>query len=179
MQKVNRRNFLRTGVTGAAAVIAGSRVGAFTPSPSEGRAHIMMRDFGATGLRLPVVSMGVMNADNPALVRAALDKGIVHFDTANGYQGGRNETMLGEIFKDYPRDSFVLATKAKPVGMDRKTGAPTAETTAKAFLADFEVSMGRLQLDYVDILYVHSISSPEMAANAARMIKPEILTRRN
>ena len=139
---MNRRSFLKTGVTGAAAVIAGSSAGAFTPSGT--RMNIVTRDFGATGLRLPVVSMGVMNADNPALVRAALDKGLVHFDTANGYQGGRNETMLGEIFKDYPRDSYVLATKVRPAGMERRTGLPGAETTAKAFLDDFEVSMGRL-----------------------------------
>lgn len=164
MQRVNRRSFLKTGVTGAAAVIAGSSAGAFTPSGT--RMNIVTRDFGATGLRLPVVSMGVMNADNPALVRAALDKGLVHFDTANGYQGGRNETMLGEIFKDYPRDSYVLATKVRPAGMERRTGLPGAETTAKAFLDDFEVSMGRLQLDYVDILYVHSISSAEMVNHA-------------
>jgi predicted aldo/keto reductase-like oxidoreductase len=162
MQRVNRRSFLRTGVTGAAAVIAGSSAGAFTPSSSGVSANIVTRDFGATGLRLPVVSMGVMNADNPALVRAALDKGIVHFDTANGYQGGRNETMLGEIFSDYPRESFVLATKVRPAGMERRTGNPTEATTAEAFLADFEVSMGRLKMDYVDILYVHSVSSKDM-----------------
>jgi hypothetical protein len=41
------------------------------------------RTLGKTGIELPVISMGVMNADNPELVRAALDAGIVLFDTAN------------------------------------------------------------------------------------------------
>ena len=63
----------------------------------------IIRTLGRTGLRMPVVSMGVMNSGNPALVRAALEAGMTHFDTAHGYQKGRNEEMLGNVFKDYPQ----------------------------------------------------------------------------
>ncbi|MEZ5012108.1 MAG: aldo/keto reductase [Bacteroidales bacterium] len=103
-----------------------------------------------------------MKADNPSLVKAAIDNGIVMFDTANGYQGGRNELMLGEVFSNYDRDSFVVATKVKPAGVSRDGGLPTSETSGKQFLKEFDVSMERLKLDYVDILYVHSVSSVEL-----------------
>jgi len=46
---------------------------------------LIKRRLGKTGLELPVVSMGVMRSDQPALVRAALAAGMVHLDTAHGY----------------------------------------------------------------------------------------------
>jgi len=167
--RINRRKFLRTGAAGAATVMAVTG-GAFGMLPAgRRRSDIIYRRLGKTGIQVPVVSMGVMRADNPSLVRAALDNGINHFDTANGYQGGKNELMLGEIFKDHPRDSFTIATKVKPAGMARDTGLPTKETTAKDFMAKFEESMERLRMDYVDILYLHS-------ASAAAMVNHEEIT---
>lgn len=163
MTKINRRKFLRTGAAGAASIVAATG-GAFAMFPSgKEPSDIIYRTLGKTGIRVPVVSMGVMRSDNPSLVRACMDNGITHFDTANGYQGGRNEKMLGEIFRDYDRGSFILATKVKPAGMERRTGLPTDATTVKDFMMKFEESMERLQMDYVDILYLHDVSSPEMA----------------
>jgi predicted aldo/keto reductase-like oxidoreductase len=101
-----------------------------------------------------------MNSDNASLCKAAYEKGIRLFDTANGYQGGNNETMLGNLFQGYARDSFILATKVKP-GTDRE-GKPTDQTTPEKFLEIFNVSLSRLKMDYVDILYVHDISNPEL-----------------
>jgi predicted aldo/keto reductase-like oxidoreductase len=69
--------------------------------------------------------------------------------------------MLGNILKDYPRDSFYLATKIKPAGVSRE-GVPSDETTAEDFLAQFEVSLSRLRMDYVDILYLHDVRNPEL-----------------
>ncbi|MDT8400995.1 MAG: aldo/keto reductase [Bacteroidales bacterium] len=163
MTKINRRNFLRTGLAGAASIMAASG-GAFAMLPSgKDPSDIIYRTLGKTGLRLPVISMGVMRADNPSLVKACLDNGITHFDTANGYQGGRNERMLGDVFSDYDRSSIIVATKVEPEGVERRTGLPTEATTADDFLVKFEESMQRLQMDYVDILYLHSVSSAEMA----------------
>lgn len=163
MTKINRRNFLRTGLAGAASIMA-STGGAFAMLPSgKGHSDIIYRTLGKTGIGLPVISMGVMRADNPSLVKACLDNGITHFDTANGYQGGRNERMLGDVFRDYDRSSIIVATKVKPEGVERRTGLPTDATTADDFLVKFEESMQRLQMDYVDILYLHSVSSVEMA----------------
>ena len=163
MNKIDRRKFLRTGVAGAASLVAATG-GTFAMLPSsKNQSDIIYRTLGKTGIKVPVVSMGVMRADNPSLVRACLDNGITHFDTANGYQGGRNERMLGDVFRDYDRSSFTVATKVGPAGVERRTGLPTDETTAEDFMQKFEESMTRLQMDYVDILYLHGVSSVEMA----------------
>ena len=130
---------------------------------------MIRRKLGKTGFELPVVSMGVMNADNPSLVAAALDAGIVMLDTAWGYQRGRNETMIGKVIKDRPRDSYVLATKV-PGDRDRKTGFLLPETSPENFKAKFDTSLERLGLEYVDILYLHNLKRGE-DAQSAPMIK--------
>ena len=181
MKKIDRRGFLRTGLAGAATMAAAS-TGVYASRALPVNSNVIYRTLGKTGLKVPVVSMGVMRADNPSLVRAAMENGIIHFDTANGYQGGRNEQMLGDIWKEMPRDSFIVATKVKPAGEERGTGLPTDATTAEDFLQKFNESLERLQLDYVDILYVHAVATPEMAnhkelVKAIRKLKKEGKTR--
>jgi predicted aldo/keto reductase-like oxidoreductase len=160
MKNINRRGFLRTGITGAAGIVA------LSPSLIPDAKPVQQNDFlsrtlGKTGMKVPVISFGVMRADNPNLCKAAYEKGIKLFDTANGYQNGNNEIMLGNILRDYPRNSFYLATKVKPAGVDRD-GKPGDQTTAEDFLSKFNTSLERLKMDYVDILYVHDIRNPEM-----------------
>lgn len=156
----SRRNFIKKSVAGlAGAAVLPSVLNATEP---EKKRKMICRTLGKTGLKLPVVSMGVMNADNPNLVRAALDAGIVHLDTAWYYQMGRNEQMIGEVVKSRPRDSFVIATKIwEP--RDRATGLFPKEATAATFLEKFETSLKRLQMDHVEILYLHSISNKDAA----------------
>lgn len=115
------------------------------------------RNLGKTGIKLPVISMGVMNSDNPSLVRAALDAGIVHLDTAHNYQRGQNERMIGEVIKVRPRDSYVIATK---VGLPRNFVYRLLKGT---FLEQLDMSLKRLGLEYVDILYNHNIWERESA----------------
>ena len=163
--RFNRRGFLKSSVIGATGLVVGQKAFAGASDRSSGNSKaepkIVYRTLGKTGIKLPIVSMGVMRADNPNLVRAALDKGIQHLDTAHGYQQGRNEEMLGELLKDYPRDSFTIATKIQPPGKDRRTGTFTDEFTEEGFMEMFNLSMERLGLDYVDILYHHDVSNPE------------------
>lgn len=163
MKKFNRRNFLLTGAAGAATVFTAGKAPYRMLNTRRNDRSVLYRTLGKTGIKIPVVSMGVMRADNPSLVKAAYQNGIEHFDTANGYQGGRNELMLGKIFSNYPRESFTVATKVKPAGVDRRTGLAGEETTAEDFMDKFEESMERLRLEYVDILYLHAVSSVEMA----------------
>jgi predicted aldo/keto reductase-like oxidoreductase len=160
MNNINRRGFLRTGITGAAGIVAlsPSLISAAKPDQQN---DVISRTLGKTGMNVPVISFGVMRADNANLCKAAYEKGIKLFDTANGYQNGNNETMLGNLLKAYPRNSFYLATKVKPAGVDRD-GKPSDQTTAADFLSKFNTSLARLQMDYVDILYVHDIRNPEM-----------------
>ena len=160
MTRFNRRGFLKTGITGAAGIMAFSPALASKVASPQGK-NITFRTLGKTGLKVPVVSFGVMRADNPNLCKAAYEKGITLFDTANGYQNGNNELMLGKLLKDYPRKSFILETKVKPAGVDRD-GRPTAQTTAEDFLSKFNTSLSRLQMDHVDILYIHDVRNPEL-----------------
>lgn len=152
MKSINRRGFLKTGITGAAGIMTLSPSLVSAAIPSEQEKNVIFRTLGKTGIKLPVVSMGVMNSDNPNLCKAAYEKGITLFDTANGYQNGRNEEMLGNLFKDYPRKSFVLATKVKA-------------SEPGEFLEKFNISLKRLGMDYVDILYMHAVDNPEFLDN--------------
>ena len=155
MTKLNRRRFIRTGITGAAGVVALSPMLASTEA-SRQKKNVIYRTLGKTGIKVPVVSFGVMRADNANLCKAAYENGIKLFDTANGYQNGNNETMLGNLLKNYPRDSFILATKVPPKGVDRQ-GVPSEQTTGEDFLEKFDKSLSRLQMDYVDILCIHDV----------------------
>ena len=143
---VNRRNFLKLSATaGAALALAPESV--YANETETSKKKMPVRTLGKrTGIKVPVLSMGVMNADNTSVVRAAYNSGITHFDTAHGYQSGRNEEMLGEFFADKPRDSFIIATKVKE--------APS-ENAGANFLEKFEISMRRLKMPYVDIMYYH------------------------
>jgi predicted aldo/keto reductase-like oxidoreductase len=176
MKNINRRGFLRTGIVGAAGIVALSPSLA-SAATSKQQNDIILRTLGKTGMKIPVISFGVMRADNPNLCKAAYEKGIKFFDTANGYQNGNNEKMLGNLLKDYPRNSFYLATKIGPAG-DDKEGKPTNLTTAEDFLTKFNTSLTRLKMEYVDILYIHGVRNIEMLSykpiiNTVRKLKKE------
>ena len=160
LKHTDRRSFIKAGLASLAAGAAMPAVLAETAPAAPAKRPMVYRTLGKTNLKLPVVSMGVMNADNPNLVRAALDAGVVHLDTAHGYQRGRNEEMIGGVIKGRPRDSFVIGTKVVPGGNDSKTGLYSADTRPEAFLEKFELSLKRLGLTFVDILYVHNVSHP-------------------
>ena len=123
---------------------------------------IIYRTLGKTGIKLPAINMGVMNSSNPNLVRAALNSGMVLLDTATTYQRGTNETMIGEVIKERPRDSYVIATKAHPP-TDRSTGLYTKEATEEDFQKKIDASLKNLGLDYVDIYHHHGVSVRESA----------------
>jgi predicted aldo/keto reductase-like oxidoreductase len=156
-QNWNRRNFIKAGISGSAGLLIVDSVRARQMKKREEAydKKFVYRTLGKTGLRLPVVSMGVMNSDNPQLVDAALQAGIVLLDTAHGYQRGRNEEMIGTIIKKYKRDTYVLETKIKPDQSD-----PAREQLIlEEMMRKLETSLKRLQLDYVDILFLHSADS--------------------
>lgn len=169
--ELKRRTFLKRGLTGLAAVGAVPGVvgaAAFrggTKAPEAGKP--IVRTLGRTGLEIPVVSMGVMNADNPAVVQAALETGIVLLDTAAGYQRGRNEQMIGQVVAGRPRDSFMIATKVPGPNRDRSLQGLDDAALEKAFLEKFDGCLERLGLDHVEILYLHNNTAPEHVQNQA------------
>lgn len=84
------------------------------------------------------------NAASRAMFDAARAAGITHFDTAYVYTDGASETLLGEMIQS-ERDTLLIATKAGYVG-----GSGAANMAKQ-----FDVSRQRLNLDMVDILYLH------------------------
>ena len=110
MDSLDRRQFIRKSLVGASLTLLSSAppgaIAAEPGAPDRREGKTITRRLGRTDIVLPVVSMGVMRADNPALVRAALESGVKHLDTAHSYQQGNNEKMLGEVLKDHP-EGFV------------------------------------------------------------------------
>lgn len=121
------------------------------------------RILGKTGMKIPVINMGVMLSDNPNLVRAALDSGVLLLDTAHAYMGGRNEEMIGEVIKGRPRGSYFIASKVN-LPQDRATGLYVEGATTEEFLKRLDLSLKRLGIDYVDILYQHGVTRKESVA---------------
>ncbi len=176
---LERRDFLKLGATGVVAAAGCATGGAkpAVPAPAAAKPEVpreeakvdaaapapgpKRRTLGRTGIEVPLVSMGVMNADNPNLVRAALDAGIVLLDTAHGYQDGRNEEMLGSVLAGRRRDAFVLCTKVFVSTLDRKTGLFGKGTRGEEIDEKLAISLKRLGLDHVDILYLHAQTARE------------------
>jgi hypothetical protein len=161
-EKQSRREFLVKPVqwVAAAGLLGGAMPSllAQTRTP-QGGATILTRTLGKTGLSLPVVSLGFMNADVPGLIRRAYEIGMRHIDTAGAYQSGRNEEMVGAMIKEMGvRDRTVIATKVFLRGRGVSAQAPQARSV---FREMFEGSLERLQMDHVDILYYHSVDSAE------------------
>jgi predicted aldo/keto reductase-like oxidoreductase len=163
---------LKKGLTGLAAVgavpgvVKAAAFGAAATGPAAGggaSAKPIIRTLGKTGLKVPVVSMGVMNADNPAVVQAALESGITLLDTAAGYQRGRNEQMIGEVIKGRPRDSYMIATKVP--GRDRSMQGLDDAALEQNFLGKFDECLARLGLSHVEVLYLHNNTAPEHVQN--------------
>jgi aryl-alcohol dehydrogenase-like predicted oxidoreductase len=93
---------------------------------------------------------GVEREHTEACTRAAMDAGINFFDTSNAYGRGAAESVWGEILKDYPRDSYVLATKVF---------FPMSETdrglSREQIHKQLDFSLERLQTEFVDLYQCH------------------------
>jgi ethanolamine utilization microcompartment shell protein EutL len=158
---MDRREFLKSSTAGLGAFLfmppGEPRVGKLSVAQQRDPGKFAHRVLGKTGLRLPAITMGVMNSDNPNLIRAALDAGLKHLDTAHAYMRGKNEEVIGEVLKGRPRESFFITTK---VGLPRNetTGLYEEGATEAAFLSRLDISLKRLGLDYVDILHHHGLS---------------------
>jgi aryl-alcohol dehydrogenase-like predicted oxidoreductase len=98
-----------------------------------------------------------------AMLDAALDAGITHIDTANGYAGGESERMLARLL-DGRRDHVTLATKA---GMPHPDAGEHSPLSAAGLRASVEGSLSRLGTDHVDLFYLHQ---PDRAASLAETL---------
>ncbi|WP_127359522.1 L-glyceraldehyde 3-phosphate reductase [Actinacidiphila soli] len=123
------------------------------------------RRCGRSGVRLPAVSLGLWHnfgdtaplETQRAILRRAVDRGVVHLDLANNYgpPAGSAEANFGTHFRaDFRpyRDELFIATKA---GYDMWPGPYGEWGSRKYLLASLDQSLGRMGLDYVDVFYSH------------------------
>ena len=123
-------------------------------------------NLGATGMRVSRVCLGMMsfgnNSERPwvldedaaePIVRAAVDGGVIFFDTANVYSAGASEVATGRLLgKFFQRDEMVVATK---VFMPMGEGENARGLSRKHILSAIDASLGRLGMDYVDLYQIH------------------------
>lgn len=134
-------------------------------------------EIGSTGLRITRLGIGgapigslfrtVSDEDAVATVRRGLELGLNYVDTAPLYGHGVSETRLGRALLDIPRDSFILSTKVgrvlNPVDVTPSSPhfqslpkmEPVFDYTRDGILRSLEESLKRLNLDRVDIAYIH------------------------
>ena len=183
-RKYSRRKFISHALAGiSAAGLAGTgRLAGAAPAKPDPAAggEIITRVLGKTGLRVPVVNFGVMNADNPALVRRAYELGMRLYDTAAHYQRGRNEEMVGSVLKELGvRNQVVIATKVFLPHPQR--GIPESQVR-DYYMKTAEESLRRLGTDHVDILHSHNVDNVEYLNHpgileALRLLKKQGKTR--
>ena len=161
----SRRAFLQTGATALAgtALLSSDACSPQSKKQAKQDRKFVHRTLGRTGLRLPVVSMGSCYAIN--LVRTALDEGFVYIHTSSDYSENNHERLMGEVFRDRPRESFVVAT-CPDLPYDYKRGRGRSlglgiNVDPTKISESIEGSLDRLKLEYVDIYYLASVSSRE------------------
>ncbi len=116
------------------------------------------RLLGRTGVRVSPLCLGTMNFggvtnedDSIRIIHAALDAGINFVDTANTYNDGQSEVVVGKALRDR-REKVVLATK-----VHFKVGdGPNDEGNSRLhILKACDDSLRRLQTDYIDLYQIH------------------------
>lgn len=133
---------------------------------------MLYRRFGRTELQIPVFSCGGMRyqhkwqdipfGDVPdenqrnleATIERSLALGIHHIETARGY--GSSEMQLGQVLPKFDRDRLIIQTKVSP------------KDDPKEFKKEFDRSLNFLNLDYVDLLGIHGINTPQLLEQTVR-----------
>jgi len=159
---LGRRDFMKSSIAGLGGFVylSSNDKG---QQKNRGERKFIYRTLGKTGIKIPVIGMGMLQPSNPALVRAALDVGINHFDTtAIPAVQENNLKMFGEVTKGRPRDSFIIGVKiSSPT--DAATGLYKEGATTEAFLKKFDFSLKCLNMEYVDVVYHFAVSRKESA----------------
>ena len=163
---MKRRDFLGSAAAGiVGAGVAMSPIKAHAEEKPK-KTKFIFRPLGKTGVSLPIVSFGVMNSDSPDLLNRSLDMGIKHLDSAHGYLRGNSERVIGEVLEQRGDRSKIIVSTKMYLDRDREkkiftTGGPNG-ATEENFFKLLEISLERLRSEYVDILYLHSMYSPDM-----------------
>jgi predicted aldo/keto reductase-like oxidoreductase len=153
-----RRAFLKTVcATGAASVASLKNLAV---SASDEAAVVPTRPFGKTGIEVPVLGFGTSLhvSFSQLLLKQAIKWGVTYWDTANTYMGGNSEKAIGKYFDNFPEDrkKVFLVTKSHAFNADGRT-------------RDLNLSLERMQTDYVDLYFAHGVwSADELDAQTKR-----------
>ncbi|MGD2121635.1 MAG: aldo/keto reductase [Gemmatimonadota bacterium] len=153
--KLSRRSFVKaSGVT-----LAGGLAAAATGSPTRLGGESVRQDpriqsyktLGRTGWRVSDIAFGTGPLRDPTLVRAAFDRGINYFDTAESYGNGAAERAIGDALPHIGREKVFIASKAVLRG-----GETESEVVDRV-----RRSLDRLKTDYVDSYSMHHTPTVE------------------
>ncbi len=136
------------------------------------------RTLGKSGLEVSEIGLGCMGLshaygqgvskeDGIKLLRAAYDKGVTFFDTAEVYGPFANEELLGEAVAPF-RDKVVIATKFGFKDSDPRAGVDSRPSRIREVT---EASLKRLKMDCVDLLYQHRVDPDVPMADVAGTVR--------
>ena len=120
---------------------------------------MLYRLLGSSGIQVSEIGFGCMSLpsnrerENISLIHQAVELGINYFDTADLYDKGMNESVVGKALKDI-RSKIILATKVGNQWRADGSGwdwSPRKEYMMKAV----EESLSRLQTDHIDLYQLH------------------------
>ncbi len=132
-----------------------------------GRTGLHVSRLGLGGAPLAGLFSGVTQEQASETIERYLGHGLRLFDTAPLYGSGLSETRLGKVLSTKDRDSFVLASKVgrllvpdqnRPIDVWSEDLPPlraTFDYSYDAVMRSLEESLGRLNLDRIDILHIH------------------------
>jgi len=118
------------------------------------------RNLGRSGLKVSEICLGTMTFGQKTdedearrMVDLAIDAGVTFFDTADGYGHGASEMILGRALKGRRRDAVVATKFFNPMG----PGPNDSGMSRVHIMNAIEDSLRRLQMDHVDIYYIHHV----------------------
>jgi aryl-alcohol dehydrogenase-like predicted oxidoreductase len=128
----------------------------------------MSRNFELAGVAVPRVGLGTNrltdDADGVAFIRAAVDAGVRHIDTAHLYTGGASERAIGEALGG-GRDDLVVATKG---------GYKAGDGRADVLDAQIAQSLDALRTDVIDLYYLHRVDPETPLEDSLGAIKAHV-----
>jgi predicted aldo/keto reductase-like oxidoreductase len=117
------------------------------------------RRLGRTGWEVSDIVLGtgrIRGEDGERIARLAIDRGVNYFDTSPDYSGSGSEQAMGRAIAGVPRDQLFVATK-----FCTSRGHLPAGSAVSEYKRVIEESLGRLGLDYVDLVHIHSCEEVE------------------
>jgi aryl-alcohol dehydrogenase-like predicted oxidoreductase len=136
------------------------------------------RTLGKSGLEVSAIGLGCMGLsfglgpavdpkDAIALIRAAYEKGVTFFDTAEVYGPFTNEEVVGAALAPF-RDQVVIATKFGFKDASSQAGLDSRPETIRAVA---NASLKRLKTDHIDLLYQHRVDPNVPVEDVAGVVK--------